>query len=173
MAADVLPFQTARTVIRRLNLDDLPIFFNYRADPDLGRYQGWTPEPLEETRAFLLKMSTAPLFLEGEWIQLAIANRADNRLIGDIGVCLRGDHAEIGFTLERSAQGQGLATEALSVLVGHLLTRVPRVIGIADERNVASMRLLERLGMRMTGREETIFRGEDCVEIQYEIGGLP
>jgi RimJ/RimL family protein N-acetyltransferase len=44
-----------------------------------------------------------------------------------------------------------------------------RVIGVTDARNLPSMRLMERIGMRMTETRPADFRGEACVEHTYTV----
>ena len=77
--------------------------------------------------------------------------------------------AEIGFTLARIAQGRGVATAAVRMLVELIFkcSAAERVIGITDARNLPSMRLMERVGMQRTETRQTIFRGEVCVEHTY------
>lgn len=62
------------------------------------------------------------------------------------------DHrlARIGFTLATEAQGRGFATEAVTALLDYLFhTRGKhRVAADCDPRNLASVALLERVGMR-------------------------
>lgn len=168
-----LPRRTERTVLRRLCASDLPRFQAYRHEPGLGRFQGWSPQADADAAAFIQAMAVAPMFVPGQWLQLAIAARADDRLIGDIGLLLREDaaEAEIGFTLGTPSQGQGLAREAVAAALALVLehTEVARVIGITDARNLASIRLLQRLGMRCIATQPAVFRGEPCVEQVYAI----
>ncbi|MEJ6001163.1 GNAT family N-acetyltransferase [Paucibacter soli] len=170
--AEFLPIDTERLRLRRLQPADLARFSGYRADPELARYQGWSAMSTEQARAFIAEMAVAPAWVEGAWLQIAIARRADDGLLGDIGLCLHaGGEAEIGFTLSREAQGQGLAGEALRALIAQLFKRagLRRVVGITDARNHASMRLLERLGMRLLASEQTLFKGEPCTELRYAL----
>jgi aminoglycoside 6'-N-acetyltransferase len=124
-----------------------------------------------EALAFLAKMSEAPLFKPGDWVQLGIAEPCADQLIGDIGIFLSADGltGEIGFTLAPSAQGRGIATAAVgrALLVLFGITEVKRVFGITDNRNVASIRLLERVGFRHQESRSAIFRGEACSEEVY------
>jgi RimJ/RimL family protein N-acetyltransferase len=46
---------------------------------------------------------------------------------------------------------------------------VARIVGITDERNRASVRVLLRLGMTLVSRYETTFKQEPCVELRYEL----
>ena len=88
-------------VLRRLHVSDLAAFQAYRHIPGLGRFQGWSPMSESEALAFLAEMNAMPLFSLGEWVQLAIAEPATDRLVGDIGVFVAesGRTAEVGFTL--------------------------------------------------------------------------
>ena len=160
-------------VIRRLGRADLAAFHSYRSDEAVGRYQGWSALTEPEALAFLDEMSKAVWAPRGEWLQLAIADRGTNSLIGDIGICVTPDGtcAELGFTVSPPFQGRGLGTEALLATIGLLFGHSPvvRVICITDARNTPSMRLLERAGMKRVATAEAVFRGETCVEHTYEI----
>ena len=172
-ADDTLPRTAERVTLRRLRLDDLPAFSAYRADPDVARWQGWSPMTVEAARAFLAEMSAVPLFVRGEWAQIALADPTSDALLGDIGLFLSADarEAEIGITLARGAQGRGIATEAVALALELVFaaTQVERVLGVTDARNAPCIRLLERAGLRRRERRETLFRGEPCVEFVYAV----
>lgn len=170
---DTLPRLGSGFMLRRLSTDDLAAFQAYRHDPELGRYQGWSPMSDAEASAFLTEMHTAPLPNPGSWTQMAIAEPTTQRLIGDIGVFLDQDgrYAEIGFTLARHAQGHGVGTAAVREAIRLIFesSAADRVCGITDARNTASIRLLERVGMRRVETKNAIFRGEPCVEHVYAV----
>ncbi len=113
-------------------------------------------------------MSTSGLFQPGEWFQAGIADRGTNALIGDIGILIASgeEEAEIGFTLRAQSQGLGLGTEAVSEAIGLVFehTAVSRVVGITDARNLQCVHLLERVGMQKVETQNSIFRGDPCVE---------
>ncbi len=122
---------------------------------------------------FLDEVSQAPLFVAGHWVQLGIADTASDRLVGDIGMYLSedGSSAEVGFTLEPSAQGRGIAGSAVREAL-HLMfcaTGVARILGVTDERNLPSVRLLERLGFEFIESRRVVFRGEPCTELVYAL----
>lgn len=172
-SSEFLPRSGPGFVLRRLSAGDLAEFQAYRHDDELGRYQGWLPTSDEHARVFLAEMSTAPFPNPGHWVQFGIAEPDTQRLIGDIGVFLDQDatFAEIGFTLARSAQGRGVATAAIRAVIELIFecSAAQRVIGVTDARNLPSMRLMERVGMRMTETHQAVFRGEDCVEHTYMV----
>ena len=173
MTSSRLPRVFAGGVLRRLATTDLLAFQTYRSDPELGRYQGWSPVPDTEAMAFLAAMSTTALFRPGQWLQLGIAEPGDQRLIGDIGLFLSEDgrHAEIGFTLASRAQGRGTATAAVreAITLTFEATAAEDIRGITDARNLPSIRLLERVGMHRVEVRNAVFRGEPCVEYVYAL----
>jgi ribosomal-protein-alanine N-acetyltransferase len=151
----------------------LAAFQAYRSVPELGRFQGWSVMSDLKATAFLAEMHAAPLFSPDQWVQIAIADASDDRLIGDIGIFLAGDQlsAEIGFTLAREAQGRGIAIKAVrkALQLVFQLTRVTQVFGITDTRNAASIRLLERAGFRHGDTRNVVFKGEPCTESTYSM----
>jgi RimJ/RimL family protein N-acetyltransferase len=139
----------------------------------VSRYQGWEPQSDQEASHFISAMSGVSLFPRGEWMQLGIADRGTNALIGDLGICITadGEKAEIGFTIAPAAQGQGLGSEAVGAAIGLVFehTLVAQIFAVTDARNLPSVRLLERVGMRRIETVAAFFRGEACTEIIYAI----
>ena len=170
---DPLPQWTERLTLRRLVGDDLSAFQAYRLDPIVGEYQGWAPMSDDQALSFLNQMNVAAALTPGEWFQIGIADRRSNTFIGDIGVCVSADEleAEIGFTLGRHHQGRGLAREAVGKAIGLVFdtTTVQRVVAVTDGRNNAARKLLSALGMADVRKQETIFRGEPCVEHTFAL----
>jgi RimJ/RimL family protein N-acetyltransferase len=173
MHPDPLPRCTERVTLRRLHADDLPAFQAYRLDPLVGQYQGWSPMSDDEALSFLNDMNAAAALTPGEWFQIGIADRRSNTVIGDIGLCVAGDRqeAEIGFTLGRSHQGQGLAGEAVreAIELVFAATDVQRVLAVTDARNDRARKLVSALGMTRIRSQETIFRGETITEHTFAL----
>jgi len=169
----ILPRTCDRIVLRRLAVSDLANFQAYRHDPEVGRYQGWSPLADADALAFLVEMGSALLFAPGQWCQIGIADRVDDALIGDIGLHIDADaeQAEIGFSLSRQYQGRGLGVEAVREAIALVFahTAAARVLAITDARNTASTRLLERVGMHRVETQQVMFRGEPCVEHVFAI----
>jgi RimJ/RimL family protein N-acetyltransferase len=168
MPSDPLPRGAGRIVLRRLALADLAGFQAYRRDPDVGQFQGWEPQPDSEAARFIAEMSAVNFFPRGAWVQVGIADRHSDELIGDVGICVSadGEEAEIGFTVAPRAQGSGLGTEAvreaISLIFGH--TDVSRVVAVIDARNTAAHRLALRAGFQKVESLSAVFRDEPCVE---------
>lgn len=171
---DPLPHATARLVLRRFAATDLRPFQAYRCDPVVARYQGWSAMDDGAAAAFIAEMAAAPFGVPGEWFQVAVAERATDTLVGDIGLLLaraRPGYAEIGFSISPVVQRRGYGTEALLAALALLFVsaRVAVVEGVTDARNAASIRLLERVGMRRVRTQQAQFKGEPCTEFVYEL----
>jgi aminoglycoside 6'-N-acetyltransferase len=172
-STDPLPRFSNGIALRRLLPTDLAAFQAYRRDPELARYQGWSPTSDDEARAFLAEMSTVSLLRPGEWSQIGIAERETLDLVGDIGLFPAPDreHVEIGFTLSRLAQGRGMATAAVreAIRLAFELTDAAQVRGVTDARNASSIRLMERVDMVKAESRSAVFRGERCIEYIYSV----
>ena len=166
---ELLPIQTTRLVLRRFSTDDLEAFQAYRSDPDLAQYQGWEPTSDEQAWEFLAGQGQQVLGGAGQWLQVAVTRRDTGEVIGDLGLCVVDENrglVTLGFTLARSAQGRGYATEAVEGVLDVLLGqgRVRSVVAITDARNSAAVALLRRVGFGHEGTTAAVFRGEPCQE---------
>ena len=173
LVLDPFPRLAPRVILRRLSPADFEDFQAYRSDPAVARYQSWSPMSVAEATAFLAERGAAPFGRPG-WFQIGIAERSTGRLVGDIGICLHrkeSEPAEIGFTLATPSQRQGLATEAVREALALLFeqTEIAEVIAITDTRNLASIRLLERVGFVLSRTIPAFFRGEPCTEHVFVI----
>ncbi|MFK7992593.1 MAG: GNAT family N-acetyltransferase [Granulosicoccus sp.] len=168
-----LPRICGRTILRRLTDTDLMRFQAYRQDPEVARFQGWDQMTDQEALSFIQGARYSKLMTPGSWSQIGIAERSSGKLIGDVGIFINSgeDEAEIGFSLHRHYQRQGLAREAVREAINLIFERttVDRIIGITDDRNLASIKLLKAMGMKKMTSLDTIFRGEACTELTFSV----
>jgi RimJ/RimL family protein N-acetyltransferase len=156
-----------RLTLRQLHPSDLAAFAAYRADAEVARFQSWEPYSLTQATEFIAAYSYAPVPAPpGQWVQIAIADRTTDRLLGDCALHLFADEpriAEIGITLAAANQGQGYAEEALGRLLQYCFIdlQLHRVVGIADSLNTAVGRLMRRVGMRQEAhfKQNVWFKG--------------
>ncbi len=172
-----LPKRGERVCVRPLKETDIDAFQQYRRDPTVAKFQGWTDLDDDAASAFLREMSATEGLQLGEWTQFGIAYAKDDSLIGDIGIYLdgSGEFVEVGISLAQSAQGHGFAREAASIALELVFTvpTVHRVLAVTDARNERSIKLWLRLGMRLARTQEAEFRGERCVEHVYMLERSP
>jgi RimJ/RimL family protein N-acetyltransferase len=149
-----------------MQLADAPALAAYRSDPETARFQPWiTPYTVDDAEKLISELVAKDPVTPG-WFQYGIALRADGTLIGDLGVNLdsNGMQAEIGYTIAAEQQGNGYGTEAVRGILDHLFVeqQLHRVSAECDARNLASARLLKRVGFVEEGcrRSATWIKGE-------------
>jgi aminoglycoside 6'-N-acetyltransferase len=152
----VLPLYSPRLRLRRFTPDDLGPFLEYRNDLEVARYQGWDGCTQDEAAAFIRTQAEQGPGIPGQWLQIAIALRETDQLLGDCGLKVHARdprQATIGVTLARPYQRIGYATEALVTLFDYVFgtMNLHRVVADTDPENTSSWRLLQRLGMRREG----------------------
>ncbi|WP_439692659.1 acetyltransferase [Curtobacterium sp. SP.BCo] len=152
------PLLTERFAMTPLGTADRTAFTAYRRDPDVARFQSWTPDWSDaDTDALIADQPTELRAQSGAWLQLAVHDRAATRLVGDVAVHALADQPdtyELGVTLAPSSQGVGAGQETLGHLVDALFRAqgAHRVTATTDARNTAAARLFQRLGFRHEGR---------------------
>lgn len=150
----MIELKTERLKLRHLKTDDAQAFYEYRSDPEANKYQGWIPSTLQDALDFIkFRISDEPN-ISDTWIQLAIILRKNKILIGDIGVYFMPENnseVRLGYTLHKDHRGLGYATEALRILIEHLMISYgkTRFIALIAPENTASIRLVKRLGFSL------------------------
>ena len=125
------------------------------SDPEVMRYITGQPETPDETRALIARV-------QGRWATFGfgwwtVLDAASGAVVGAAGVN-RLDHDpanphEVGWRLRRDCWGKGLATEAAHAVLRHVFVTLdaPVACAIRHPDNLASQRVMERLGMRPAG----------------------
>jgi len=146
--------------LRVMEKEDLPLFAEWFNKPEVfGEYN-----PLRQiSKTEAEKMFESPLELKPFLIE-----KKDGSKIGFIGhfyvLHPAGRQLEIGYSLVPSERGKGYCTEAANIMVDYLfLSRdAIRIQAQTDPRNVASQKVLEKVGFKKEGilRKSFFMRGE-------------
>ena len=128
--------------------EDLAALHAIQSREDVTRWLYWGPRSEEQVREVLDGLIARPE-AAGPWFGVELLGGGG--LIGSVSLMV-GEHrqGEIGFTLHPDHQGHGYATEASRALLRLAFEDLGlhRVYGRLEPRNVASARVLEKLGMR-------------------------
>ena len=168
------PLLTKRLTIRPLSDADKNAFVAYRQDPEIARFQSWDPAySLQQATDLIDAQSGLEFPAKGEWLQLAVHEIPSGDLVGDLALHnLQNEDAdfEIGFTISKNHQGKGFAKEAASRLIDFLFLDhgATKLIAQTDQRNIASIRLLDSLGFLQDPAKSwnEQFKGEE-VTVNY------
>jgi RimJ/RimL family protein N-acetyltransferase len=166
--APAYPLTTARLTLRPYTMDDLPALHDLFGREDVCRYLRWEPMDLDAARDLLeRRVKQTRIENQGDGILVAVVETATGRMIGELMLQLtdaESRQGEIGWSLHPDAQGRGFATEAARELLrlGFDELGLHRIEAESDARNAASLRLMERLGMRReaTFVEDELLKGE-------------
>ncbi|OOG42084.1 GNAT family protein [Rhodanobacter sp. C05] len=171
-----MKLSTARLRLDALRPDDAEALFAYRANPVVARFQGWCPVDLAAAREFIDAQTAATPDRAGGWFQRAIRLCDDGTLIGDLGVHLPEQteaSVEFGVSIAPYHQGSGYASEAVRALFELVFGQLGlhRIHASVDPRNLASMAMLRRLGMRQEAhhRESLWLHGEWVDDVVFAL----
>ncbi len=155
MKVPLTPLRGERVVLRPPVPDDYPVLFDWYSDPELvAPFDRYSEESWESFVASFASAEADPASLA---VRYVVERQSDARLVGCVGFYAPHpvlEYWDVWYLIgEPSARGQGLATEAVRLLVTHLYrsTEVERVGATCDVENVPSERLLERLGFTREG----------------------
>jgi RimJ/RimL family protein N-acetyltransferase len=157
----------------------------YQSDPRYLRFYHWEQRNEPDVRAFVQGFVNSQQITPRRTYQLAITRRDGGRLIGNCGIRIKsaeGRIADLGYELDPEEWGQGFATEAARALLdfGFGVLKLHRIWANCDAENVASARVLEKIGMRREGclRENEWIKGRwrdmllyAILEQEYHAGG--
>jgi RimJ/RimL family protein N-acetyltransferase len=164
-----LPIQTQRLSLREFASEDLDALCGLVCDRRVTRYMFYLPGARCDAEGYLRRalayQSERP---RAVW-ELAIADLQGGELLGSCNLTLMAaGEADLGYMLRRDAWGRGLGTETAFALIeaGFGQLGLARLISTVDVRNTASIRVLEKTGLRWeaTYRKLRKIRGEwrDC-----------
>ena len=142
--------ETPRLQLRQFTPDDAEELYYIYSHPGLFKYMSnEKPLLLEQTRAAIQSMTENwENYNFGVW---AIVHKEDRKLIGHCGFKFLENTPEvqIGYLLLKSYWGRGIGTEAASAALkyGFEVAQLNRVVAIAKPENIASRRVMEKIGM--------------------------
>lgn len=142
-----IELRTARLLLRPFRAADKADFAEFVSDEAYLRYLSPDHPELE---AFMRRNLEAEWDREPGWaIYLA------DRVVGSAFLGVQANHAlgEIAFLVAPAHWGEGIATEAAGAVLAYAFgdRGLAKVVGRADERNLASVRVMEKLGMTREG----------------------
>jgi ribosomal-protein-alanine N-acetyltransferase len=152
---DLPVLETDRLVLRRMEAGDVEDLFAYASDPKVAQYTSWpahrTIQDSHEFLAYVLE-----LYEKGEVAPWGVVHRSESRLVGTCGFLdwyQDSFRAEIGYALASKYWGQGLMTEAVRAIFtfGFETMQLNRIQGRCEVENIASIRVMEKAGMRREG----------------------
>lgn len=158
--------ETDRLIIRDLEYDDIEGMFKLDSDPEVHRFLGNKPiKTMEEAKKGIEYVrSQYEKNRIGRW---AVIDKATGDFIGWSGLKYE-EHVrdfpyyDIGYRFRREYWGKGIATESAlaSLKYGFEKLELEEIGGAADVNHAASLKILERIGLKYV--DEFTYDGELC-----------
>lgn len=175
------PIATARLVLRRFVPADAAKVFRMSREEAL---RTWIPSQVYRDEAHakavlddLIARCAAPGDPRLGPYVLGVESRDSGELVGHVGLSRFEDDIEIGFAIEQARQGRGLATEAVRAMCDWAARefRLPAILGVAAERNLASQAVLRKAGFVEQVRRTITMQGveQPVVLLRYVASHLP
>jgi RimJ/RimL family protein N-acetyltransferase len=152
-----LPIVTRRLTLREFVRSDFDAVYAYSSDARVTKYLFFGPRDADGTADYLEGLLASQQETPRTRFELAVEESASRRVIGacDLSLIER-DVVDLGYMLGLPDWGKGYATEISLALVDAAFydLRAERIISTVDVNNQASIRVLEKIGMRW----EAVFR---------------
>ena len=152
-----LPVRTGRLILREFVKSDFDAVFAYSSDPKVTRYLFFGPRDADATAEYLEELLASQIEQPRIRFELAVEETTSGRVIGACDLSLiEANVVDLGYMLGTPDWGKGYATEISLALLEAAFRelRAERVISTVDVNNGASIRVLEKIGMRW----EAVFR---------------
>ncbi len=144
---------TERLVLRMPRMEDaIAIFESWAQDPEVTRYLTWRPhERIEQTEIFV--QSCLHVWETKTRFPYMITRKDSGEVIGMIDPRIEGPKVGIGYGLARAYWGKGYVPEATRAIIDWAFQQptIYRVYATTEVDNIASRRVLEKVGMQCEG----------------------
>ncbi len=151
-----MTLETKRLILRPFSEQDAPFLYELNKDAYVMKFTGDTPFLNEaEALEFIRNYDHYSCYGYGRWTVVIMETK---EVIGWCGLKYHDEgYIDIGFRLFRRHWGKGYATEAakVSVIYGKETLKLSPIWGRVAKDNVASIRVLEKIGMKY-------FKSDSC-----------
>lgn len=150
---------TERLILRDYEDNDWERVHSYASIPEFSQYEVWGPNSIEDSKNYIKDMKRNSTRNPRYHFEMAMVLASENLLIGGAGIRRDWESSSFGnfgYAVHPDYQGQGFATEATQELIryGFEEMGLTLIYATCDTRNVASRKVMEKLGMRKIGLKE-------------------
>lgn len=172
-----IPHLISQTIrLRPCRLTDYEQLKTYRQDNESCKFI--RPPQTDEQIKKLVEQHCEPWDLsENRWNALIINLVDSDVAIGEVLFRyedIEHERIELGYRVAPEAAGRGVATEACRLLINYLFNNFQchKIVAKCDPRNIASFRVMEKLGMVREASFKRHFKIGDLWTDQYDYGIL-
>ncbi len=147
--------KTERLILRKMKITDSEDMFEYSKDPEVTKYLLWSPHT-EYSQSLEYLRFLQGRYRAGDFYDWGIVLKDSGKMIGTCGFTsldFGNNSGEVGYVINRSYWGKGIASEALAQVMrfGFMELNLHRLEARYMAENVSSRRVMEKCGMSFEG----------------------
>ena len=149
--------ETERLILREVNEADAPFILKLYNDPNWIKFIGdRNIKSIENAAEYIAEKIIKAYVAKGYGMYLVVLKKTKNKTVS-IGQCglvkregLQFTDIGFGFLEAYCKQGYGYEAAKATLAYGYNKLGLSKIVGITSEENLASQRLLEKLGLKQT-----------------------
>lgn len=157
--------ETDRILLRPFTEDDVIAVFAFGSSSEVNTYTGDKNLEEQDQAMHIIRKTWFVDYKTYGYGRLTVIHKADKKVIGFAGIkfLTELEETDLGYRFLPEYWGMGLATEVSKPLVKHTFEnfKLDQLIGIAMRENIASQRVLEKIGLTWYKDDEVMGDGEN------------
>lgn len=142
--------------LRNFEDTDFAAVHEYGSIPDFSQYEEWGPNTESDSHKFIVHSIEKSQNLPRYQYEMAIILKTSGELVGGAHIEREAETssvAHIGYAVNPRFQNNGYATETSIALIKFGFSELNQkvIYATCDTRNIASYKVLEKLGMKLVG----------------------
>ncbi len=172
----MIEIETERLTLRRLSVADAPFILELLNDPSFLRFIGDKGvRTLDDARKYI---ATQIASYERHGFGLYLTERKDDGVpLGICGLVKRDslEDVDVGFAFAPVFWSHGYGAESAAAVIVHAtdVLKLPRVVAITNPDNTASMKLLNKIGLRFSRMTRLSADGPELTLFSTDAGAAP
>ena len=150
------PLSDGVVTLRPWTAGDIPVLAEECREEEIARWLDQVPQPYTEADGREYVAATRRAWKDGSMATFAVEDAQSARVIGSIGLRFSDPGhgvGEVGYWVSREARGRGVASRAVRLVSAWALVDcgLARLQLRADDRNIPSQRVAEKVGFKREG----------------------
>ena len=135
-------------VLRDIEESDLALFFEFQLEKEANQMAAFTAKDPTDKAAFMAHWQK--ILSDDSTINRTIV--VDGQVVGSVGSFVQFGEREVTYWIDKAYWGKGIATKALTALLGIVTERPLYARAVKD--NMGSIRVLQKCGFVISGEDK-------------------
>jgi len=163
--------RTKRLILRSFCYNDIDSIHRYASNPDIIKYMLFGPNTYEDTTHFV-HLIVDTWYKETPMRHYEMVVEKEGNVLGAVSIHLSEDleEGEMGWISLSEYWGNGYITEAALALKEFAIIelKIKKIVAHCDSRNIASIRVMEKIGLEKTAFIPNVRKDKKTFEYIYD-----